>query len=159
MAKQGEKFELESKYLGGHYVYPGDHSPTNNFSSVEEFSAIVQIPELVYYTRWGRLVDLPLEIPDTLHKLLSIFFILPPEERTKFVRAAYWFAQAQSAYRISKSYEYIALVMAIETLSTMRRTPSFRPRSTENKRDFYGLLSLLFLVVCRSFRVSKPFRK
>ena len=41
----------------------------------------------------------------------------------------------------------------------LRRTPSFRPRSTENKRDFYGLLSLLFLVVCRSFRVSKPFRK
>ena len=41
----------------------------------------------------------------------------------------------------------------------LRWTPFFRPRSAENKRDFCGLLSLLFLLVCRSFRVSKPFRK
>src|SRR5208282_2756406 len=43
--------------------------------------------------------------------------------------------------------------------ASVRRTPTFRPRSTENKRDFCGLLSLLVLFVCRSFRVSKPLRK
>src|SRR5208283_1207071 len=41
----------------------------------------------------------------------------------------------------------------------MRWTPSFRPRSTENKRDSCRMLSLLVVIDCCSFRVSKPFRK
>ncbi|MGP8200052.1 MAG: hypothetical protein ACLQU4_11185, partial [Limisphaerales bacterium] len=68
-------------------------------------------------------------------------------------------------YDTKRAYYPITIGIAFEhrlvgnDLVSLRRTPSFRPRSTENKRDFYGLLSLLFLVVCRSFRVSKPFRK
>ena len=43
--------------------------------------------------------------------------------------------------------------------SSVRWTPFFRPRSAENKMAFRGLLSFLFLFVCRSFRASKPFGK
>jgi hypothetical protein len=35
----------------------------------------------------------------------------------------------------------------------LRWTPSFRPRSAENKRDFCGLLSIPVLFDCRSFFV------
>ena len=41
----------------------------------------------------------------------------------------------------------------------LRWTPSFRPRSAENKMDSAGLLSFIVLFVCRSFCASKPFRK
>ncbi len=41
----------------------------------------------------------------------------------------------------------------------LRWTPSFRPRSAENKIDSGGPLSFVFLFVCCSFRASKPFRK
>jgi len=41
----------------------------------------------------------------------------------------------------------------------MRWTPSFRPLSAENKMDSRGLLSWLFLFVCRSFCALKPFGK
>jgi len=41
----------------------------------------------------------------------------------------------------------------------LRRTPFFRPRSAENKMDFRGLLSLLFVFDYLSFRASKPFGK
>ena len=41
----------------------------------------------------------------------------------------------------------------------LRWTPSFRPLSAENKMDSRGLLSWLFLFVCRSFCALKPFGK
>jgi hypothetical protein len=46
-----------------------------------------------------------------------------------------------------------------ETRNQPKITHRLCHRPAENKRDFCGLLSLLFLFVCRSFRVSKPFRK
>jgi hypothetical protein len=44
-------------------------------------------------------------------------------------------------------------------ISGLRWTPSFRPRSAEDKIDFGGLLSFVCLFVCYSFRASKPLRK
>ena len=41
----------------------------------------------------------------------------------------------------------------------MRRTPSFRPLSAENKMDSRGLLSWLLLFVSRSLCALKPFGK
>jgi hypothetical protein len=113
----GEMLKLESRCLAGQYICPGLNASSNDFSSVQEFPAIAQITAPTYYMRWRQLLGRSLEIPDTLGKLLSSFFSQPPDERRKFVRAAYWFSQAKSAYLNSKSYQYIALVMAIETLA------------------------------------------
>ncbi len=41
----------------------------------------------------------------------------------------------------------------------LRWTPSFRPLSAENKMDSPGLLSALFLFVCRSLCAPNPFGK
>jgi hypothetical protein len=38
-------------------------------------------------------------------------------------------------------------------------TPSFRPLGAESKMDFAGLLSFVFLSVCRSLCALKPFGK
>jgi hypothetical protein len=133
--KPGEMFKLESKCLAGQYICPGIKSPSNAFSSVQEFPAIAQITAQTYYTRWGQVLGRSLEIPETLDKLLSAFFSLPSEEKRKFVRAAYWFSQAKSAYLNSKSYQYIALVMAIETLANEKASAEQCPtchRDLEN---------------------------
>ena len=44
-------------------------------------------------------------------------------------------------------------------MSPLRWTPSFRPLGAENKMDSGGLLSWLFLFVCRSLCALKPFGK
>jgi Apea-like HEPN len=124
----GEPLKLESRCLAGQYIWPGLNAPSNDFSSVQEFPAIAQITGQTYYMRGRQLVGRSLEIPDTLGKLLSTFFSLPPEEERKFVRAAYWFSQAKSAYLNSKSYQYIALVMAIETLANDRSSAKKCPK-------------------------------
>jgi hypothetical protein len=42
---------------------------------------------------------------------------------------------------------------------TKKWTPSFRPLGAESKMDFAGLLSFVFLSVCRSLCALKPFGK
>ena len=49
--------------------------------------------------------------------------------------------------------------LADRCLMKERWTPSFRPRSAENKIDSRGLLSFVFLFVGCSLCASKPFRK
>lgn len=131
----GEMPNLESKCLSGQYICPGLNTSSSDFSPVQEIPAIAQITAQTYYTRWGQLAGRSLEISDTLDKLLSSFFTLPLEERRKFVRAAYWFSQAKSAYLDSKSYQYIALIMAIETLANEK---SFTERCPTCLRELEG---------------------
>jgi hypothetical protein len=114
------KPQFQSEFRAGQYICPGLKSCSTDFSPLQGFRPIAQIPEQVYYTRWGEILGRSLEIPDTLDKLLRIFFSLRAEERARFLRAAYWFAQAKSAYLVSKSYQYIAIVMAIETLAQQK---------------------------------------
>jgi len=113
----GEMPKLESRCLPAGYICPGIRSPSNDFSSVQDRPKIEQVTTQEYYTRWGQLAGRSLEIPDSLDKLLSAFFSLSLKDRQKFLRAAYWFSQAKAAYLDSKSYQYVALVMAIETLA------------------------------------------
>jgi hypothetical protein len=133
--KPGEEILLESRYMAGQYICPPIERRPNELSSPEGFPAIVAIPEQIYFARRDQLLGRSLEIPDSLHKLFTIFFSLQPEERAKFVQAAWWFAQAKSAYQVSKSYQYVALVTAIETLAEREVDPKRCPecnRELEN---------------------------
>jgi len=49
--------------------------------------------------------------------------------------------------------------LALWLIGFERWTPSFGPLSAENKMDSRGLLSWLFLFVCRSLCASNPFGK
>jgi hypothetical protein len=106
----------ECKYLSEGYHYDGFKIGDDSFSNTDGFSPIVSVPENEYFTRWGLLAGKPMEIPDSLSDLISKFWHLPLLKREQFYRAAYWFKQAQNSYFESKSFSYLAAVMAIETL-------------------------------------------
>ncbi len=93
------------------------------------------------------------------HKKPDGLTIISEHEKVSFLRPL----PVRVIYGVGKVTEQTLGQAGIVTVGDMqdylRWTPSFRPRSAENKIDSGGPLSFVFLFVCCSFRASKPFRK
>jgi hypothetical protein len=105
-----------SRYCQGAYVWPGQVSERDSFSSVEGVPAATRIVADKYYALHGASVDRDFEVPDSIDALLAAFFSSSRQDQDHFLRAAFWFQHAQRSFSVSQSAAYTALVSAIEAL-------------------------------------------
>ena len=102
------------------YSWPGMKGIwADGFSSLDGLSAAPMLPAQAYYTTNSIRIGEPLSLPDTLTKSLDTFFTLPRKEREQFLAACYWYEQSSRIRSISGSASFVALVSAIEALTSI----------------------------------------
>jgi hypothetical protein len=109
--------EFHSTFAQVGYYFPPARWPADAFSPVDELEVVTEVPADEYYQRLGISYDRPLEVPDVLRPLADAFREATEPDRERFLRAAYWFDRASSAWYVSASLSYISVINAIEVLT------------------------------------------
>jgi hypothetical protein len=99
------------------YFMPTMPGPGDDFSDIAGIEPIRLIPGNDYFERRGISVDKTLELPANLAAVVDAVHALPPGDRDRFFRSAYWFSRAGGAWRLSQSLSYICLINSIEVLT------------------------------------------
>lgn len=107
-----------SKFLQETYMWPGMSPEGDCFTETSSLPPLSAVEPHEYYARLGIYPDQVLDIPSDFTDLFDIFAALPKREREQFLRAAYWFQHATDVFAISQSAAFIALVSAVEALSS-----------------------------------------
>ena len=84
--------------------------------------AMPQVDVAEYWGIRGRDMSEPLSLPNTLADSLDVFFLLPPQDQSHFLRACYWFQQGDHVWRSSMSSAFTSYIQAIETLQPPARS-------------------------------------
>jgi hypothetical protein len=113
----GSEPEFHSTFAQVGYYFAPARWPADAFSPVDELEVVTEVPADEYYRPLGISYDRPLEVPDVLGPLADALREVTEPDRERFLRAAYWFDRASSAWYVSASLSYISVINAIEVLT------------------------------------------
>jgi hypothetical protein len=121
--KKGQP-EITSKFLQEAYMWPGMVVEAEAFSATDGLAPLPLIDPEAYYSIRHRGIGpgQGLDIPADFSPLLDAAFKLTRDDRDRFLRAAYWFQHAHDVFALSHSAGFVALVSAIESLSSEPRS-------------------------------------
>jgi hypothetical protein len=110
-----DDLKLHSEYLQVGFYIDGFVAVVDDFTE-SEAAECEAIPDEQYYSQHGISVGDTLTIPALMAGALDCFFSMDLDERSKFLRACYWFALSGELWPTSHSASFTALVQSIEVL-------------------------------------------
>lgn len=117
-----DRNNLTSEWKREGYIYKGLSGNIDQYTPIDKFQLIKQIPHQEYYNYYDHfrlpiLTSKPLKFPDNLEESFDLALSLNSQDWEKFFMACSWYYQAEAIERESSSSSFIALVNAIECLT------------------------------------------
>ncbi|PTB19082.1 hypothetical protein C9I57_18665 [Trinickia symbiotica] len=106
------------------YMLDGFQGQLESFSEPGALKALAEQPAESYYREIGPTVRSEMEVATNTAELFRIFMKLSGESREKFVRAIFWYRQADRLAAASASSAYLALIISIDALLPKQRGPA-----------------------------------
>jgi hypothetical protein len=100
------------------YSYPGYVASGQEFGSTEGLTQLTTVPDEDYFSLIGISTEQRLELPACLGRVMELLEAADSAVRDPFMRACVWLDRALAVWPESISLSYIALVNAVETLTT-----------------------------------------
>lgn len=106
------------------YMLDGFQGQLESFSDPGTLGVLVEREAETYYRDIGPTIHSEMKVASNTAELFRIFMSLSGEKREKFVRALFWYRQADRLAAASASSAYLALIISIDALLPKQRGPA-----------------------------------
>lgn len=124
-----------SEWLQEGYFIPGFQAQADDFSNVDTWSRMAEVPTDEYYGRRG-FNSKPLAIPTTMTDLSAAFGRLNGSQRNRFLRSCYWLHMSDVVWDYSQSLHLVSLINGLECLAQSGDKRLVTDASTKMFLDF-----------------------
>lgn len=124
-----------SEWLQEGYFIPGFNPQADDFSNVDAWSRLAEVPTDEYYGRRGFDFN-PLAVPASMTDLCDAFGRLRGTQWNRFLRSCYWLHMSDAVWTYSQSLHLVSLINGLECLAQSGEKRLVPDASTKMFLDF-----------------------